>query len=66
MSERMVRQFMEMVRIDSESGNEARFMEYLLGAVAEVGGKAALDGYGNLIASFPAKGREAADPVLLS
>ena len=34
MSERMVRQFMEMVRIDSESGNEARFMQYLLGARA--------------------------------
>ncbi len=33
MSERMVRQFMEMVRIDSESGNEARFMAYLLGEV---------------------------------
>ena len=34
MSERMVEQFMEMVRIDSESGNEARFMEYLLAEVA--------------------------------
>ena len=39
MSERMVQQFMEMVRIDSESGDEARFMQYLLGAVAEVGGR---------------------------
>ena len=66
MSERMVRQFMDMVRIDSESGNEARFMEYLLGAVAEVGGKAALDDYGNLIASFPAKECEGVEPILLS
>jgi len=66
MSERMVRQFMEMVRIDSESGDEARFLEYLLGAVAEVGGEAALDAYGNLIGSFPAKGREGAEPILLS
>ncbi len=56
MSERMVKQFMEMVRIDSESGNEARFMEYLLGEVAEVGGEAALDDYGNLIATFPGEG----------
>jgi tripeptide aminopeptidase len=66
MSERMVKQFMEMVRIDSESGNEARFMEYLLGAIAEAGGVAARDDYGNVIASFPAKGCEGAAPILLS
>ncbi len=66
MSERMVRQFMEMVRIDSESGNEARFMAYLLGEVKALGAAAALDGYGNLIASFPAKGSGNAEPVLLS
>lgn len=66
MSERMVRQFMDMVRIDSESGNEARFMQYLLGEVGKVGGQAALDDYGNLIASFPAKGCSATEPILLS
>ena len=66
MSERMVRQFMEMVRIDSESGNEARFMAYLLREVEAIGGAAALDGYGNLIASFPAAGCAGAAPVLLS
>jgi len=66
MSERMVNQFMEMVRIDSESGDEARMMAYLLEAVAEVGGEAELDGYGNLIARFSAKGCEGAEPVLLS
>ena len=66
MSERMVRQFMEMVRIDSESGEEGPFMEYLLGEVAAAGGEAALDGYGNLIASFPAKGCKGAEPILLS
>ncbi len=66
MSERMVRQFMEMVRIDSESGNEARFMDYLLGQIAALGGVGALDSYGNLLASFPAKGAAGAEPVLLS
>ena len=66
MSERMVRQFMEMVRIDSESGNEARFMGYLLNEAVALGGKAALDGYGNLIASFPPKGSSASEPILLS
>jgi tripeptide aminopeptidase len=65
MSERMIQQFMEMVRIDSESGNEARMMQYLLGAIAEVGGRASLDAYGNLIADFDAKNSDA-EPILLS
>jgi tripeptide aminopeptidase len=66
MSERMVRQFMEMVAIDSESGNEARMMEYLLAAIRKDGGEAALDGYGNLIARFAAKGCTGKEPFLLS
>jgi tripeptide aminopeptidase len=66
MSERMVRQFMEMVRIDSESGNEARFMEYLLDEVAAVGGSAALDDYGNLLATFEPVACEGVEPILLS
>ncbi|MBI5549376.1 MAG: M20/M25/M40 family metallo-hydrolase [Deltaproteobacteria bacterium] len=66
MSERMVRQFMEMVAIDSESGNEARMMEYLLKAIREVGGEAGLDAYGNLIAKFPAQGCQGKEPILLS
>ena len=66
MSERMIQQFMEMVQIDSESGNEARFIDYLLGEVRKVGGTADLDDYGNLIASFDAIGCEEAAPILLS
>jgi tripeptide aminopeptidase len=66
MSERMIEQFMEMVRIDSESGNEAGMMEYLLAAIPKLGGMADLDGYGNLLASFPARGCTGKEPVLLS
>ncbi len=66
MSDRMVRQFMEMVRIDSESGNEARFMEYLLKETVALEARAALDEYGNLIASFAPKGSAAGEPILLS
>lgn len=62
----MVNQFMEMVRIDSESGDEAAMMEYLIGELRSLGGDASLDDYGNLIATFPAKGCEGAAPVLLS
>ena len=66
MSERMLRQFMEMVQIDSESGNESRFMDYLLDQVTAIGGDAALDDYGNLLANFEAVGCEGVDPILLS
>ena len=66
MSVRMVQQFMEMVQIDSESGNEARFMDYLRGVIGSVGGDAAFDDYGNLIATFEAVGCEGVEPILLS
>jgi tripeptide aminopeptidase len=66
MSERMVNQFLEMVKIDSESGNEAKMMEYLLAEIPKIGGQAGLDDYGNLLAKFPAKGCQGKEPVLLS
>jgi tripeptide aminopeptidase len=66
MTQRMVDQFLEMVRIDSESGNEARMMQYLLGAVREAGGTAELDAYGNLLARFPEQGCTGKAPLLLS
>jgi tripeptide aminopeptidase len=66
MSERMVRQFMEMVAIDSESGNEARMMQYLLEETRKLGAQTALDSYGNLIAKYPAKGCNGKAPILLS
>jgi len=64
-TERMVAQFTEMVRVDSESGNEARFMAWLLPRLEEIGAQAQLDAYGNVIARLPAKGSDA-DPILLS
>jgi tripeptide aminopeptidase len=66
MTSRMVREFMEMVRIDSESGDEARMMAWLLAALRDLGAEADLDAYGNLIARLPAKGCEGRAPVLLS
>lgn len=66
MSERMIKQFMEMVRIDSESGEEANYIEYLEKEFKKLGAEAAKDDYGNLIAKLPAKGCEGKDPVLLS
>jgi tripeptide aminopeptidase len=66
MSQRMIDQFMEMVRIDSESGEEARMMAYLLGAILNAGGNAELDAYGNLIGRFPALGCSGKPAILLS
>lgn len=66
MSQRMVEQFLEMVRIDSESGDEARMMDYLAAATAEIGGSPELDDYGNLIVRFPARGCEGKPALLLS
>lgn len=64
-TERMVNQFMEMVQIDSESGEEAAFLDHMLGVLKGMGADASLDTYGNLIAHLPAKG-SSADPILLS
>jgi tripeptide aminopeptidase len=62
----MIDEFLAMVRIDSESGDEARMMEYLLRACTDAGGEAGLDAYGNLIAHFPERGCTGKAPVLLS
>lgn len=64
-TDRMVAQFMDMVRVDSESGDEARFMAWLTPRLEELGASASLDSYGNLIATLPAKS-STADPILLS
>lgn len=66
MSERMIKQFMEMVQIDSESSNEANFINYLEKEYQKLGAETLQDSYGNLIAKLPAKGCEGKDPVLLS
>jgi tripeptide aminopeptidase len=66
MAERMIKQFMEMVQIDSESGNEAEFIDYLLAEFVKLGADARKDAYGNLLAKFPAKNSAGKEPILLS
>ncbi|MCK4537796.1 MAG: M20/M25/M40 family metallo-hydrolase [Candidatus Krumholzibacteria bacterium] len=66
MSDRMIKQFMEMVRIDSESGNEAAMIDYLQKEFTAMGGEAIKDSYGNLVAKFPEKGCSGKAPILLS
>ncbi len=66
MNKRMIKQFMDMVKIDSESGNEARFINYLLKEFKKLGASARKDAYGNLVATFPAKKCIGKEPILLS
>jgi len=66
MSERMIEQFMEMVRIPSESGNEAEFISYLENEYKKLGAAVVIDSYGNLIGKLPAKGSEGKETILLS
>ncbi len=66
MSERMIEQFMEMVQIPSESGEEAAMIDYLKKEFEKLGADAQKDRYGNLVAKLPAKGTQNKTPVLLS
>jgi tripeptide aminopeptidase len=66
MSDQLVNTFCDMVRIDSESGEEARFIDYLKRLFErELGAKCRIDAYGNLSAHVPAKGTDATEPILL-
>jgi len=57
----VVELFCEMVRIDSESGNESRFVRYASELLAsEFGATCELDDYGNLIAHIDEKDSDAA------
>jgi len=66
MNQRLVDQFCEMVRIDSESGNEAAMIAYLADYLTrELGARCTVDAYGNLVAKWPGK-RSSAAPILLA
>jgi tripeptide aminopeptidase len=62
----MIKQFMEMAQISSESGEEAEMIEYLEKEFRTLGAEAQKDSYGNLIAKLPAKGCEGKKPILIS
>ena len=60
--ERLVQTFLELVQIDSPSGQEAAVAQQLIALLQEVGADAGLDGHGNVIASLAGRG----EPLLLS
>ena len=66
MNQRLVDQFLEMVRIPSESGNEKEMIEYLARKFQKLNAQTTIDNYGNLIARISAKGCKDKEPILLS
>jgi len=66
MNQRLIDQFIEMVKIPSESGNEKEMIEYLEKEFLQLGAETQIDSYGNLIAKIGAKGCEDKEPILLS
>ncbi len=62
----LVELFCELVRIDSESGEEAAVIEHLKGLFEKkLGADCTLDDYGNLVARVAAKNSQADTPILL-
>ena len=66
MSSRMVEQFIEMVKIDSESGNEQEMIGYLNREFRSMGAETHIDKYGNLLARFSELNTTNNTPVLLA
>ena len=66
MNSTMVDQFLEMVKIDSESGNEAAFIQYLKKELETLGGETYIDPYGNLMARFPALNSSQTEAIMFS
>jgi len=66
-NERLVNTFFEMVRIDSESGEEQEFISYLKDLFTrEFQAKCTNDSYGNLIVNIPGKDSAGKEPVFFS
>ncbi|MFC2082713.1 M20/M25/M40 family metallo-hydrolase [Candidatus Bipolaricaulota bacterium] len=66
MNERLVSMFCEMVKIDSESGNEERFIDHVRNLVKqELAAECVIDAHGNLIARIPARDSDGAEPIFL-
>lgn len=67
MSERLIELFSDLVRIDSESGEEEEFLRYLVGVlVDQLGAECVFDDYGNLIARIPGKNTTRTTPLLFA
>ncbi len=62
-SKRMIDLFCELVKIPSESPNDKEFVAYMEKLLKKEGAKTVKDSFGNLIATFPAKGSNSREYV---
>ncbi len=66
MNERLVNMFCDMVRIDSQSGNEERFIAYVKELLErELAADCAIDTHGNLVARLPTVNADGAESIFL-
>ena len=67
MKKDLIKQFFEMVQIDSESGEEKIFIAYLEGLFKnELNAETVIDGYGNLIIRIDGKNTKKTTPTLVT
>lgn len=66
MESKLVHRFLELIAIDSESGEEAQFIAFLKQELEHFFAAACrIDSFGNLIAAIPAKNSDQEEPILL-
>lgn len=66
MNERLVNTFCDLVRIDSESGNEGPVIEHVRSLLeGELGADCQMDAHGNLISHLPGVDSEGGEPIFL-
>ncbi len=65
MSDKLMQYFFQMVKIDSESGEEQKFLKFLEDLFQkEIGAETQYDSYGNLIMKVKAKNSQQKEPIL--
>ncbi|MBP8718099.1 MAG: M20/M25/M40 family metallo-hydrolase [Candidatus Atribacteria bacterium] len=65
MAKEIIEYFFQMVKIDSESGEEQKFLKFLENLFQEeLGAKTQYDNYGNLIININAKNSQKEEPIL--
>ncbi len=61
-TDRLVQTFMNMVQVDSESGNEKKFAEYMMQLARKLGAKTWSDKYGNVFIEISGEG----EPIMFN
>jgi tripeptide aminopeptidase len=67
MRDRLIKNLCELVQVDSESGEESKFLHFLAEKFThELNAKTQFDAYGNLVAKIPAKNCSGREPLMFA